>query len=233
MKTPNVHERKYFAKAVQLLFEPVRGFLFHVLYSRKGTMKEIEKTLGALLQGKKLESQENHVRKCLLGQLKPGEELNEDDFDNSLIYNIIRNAYILDASDVPTKGYGKEPEPADQSLGDDVERCRILRNKLCHKASASMTKRDFDGMVKDVKDILHRWSNETGTKFLDEVDKVVNSDLTLKEVNEAVDKFIADVKRMHAFDTGDWEKIKQTNHFMVCFVFDLNIFYFNFSMKSD
>ena len=81
---------------------------------------------------------------CMLGQLKPGEELNKDDFDNSLIYNIIRNAYILDPSDVPTKGYGKEPEPTDQRLGDDVERCRILRNKLCHKAYASMTKRDFD-----------------------------------------------------------------------------------------
>ena len=217
MTSPNVHERKYFAKAVQLLFEPVRGFLFHVLYSRKmKDMNAIKTTLEVLLRVKKLGTLENHVRNCMLQQLSPGDQLTEDDFDNSLIYIVIRNANILSASEAPSLGYGKEPQPTHQRLGDDVERCRIFRNKLCHKVSASMTKSDFDGMVKDVKDILQRWSNETGTQFLDTVDKVVKSNITIREVNEAVDKFIADVKGMPGSEKCDEEKIKQNALYMVC-----------------
>ena len=187
---------------MQLIFETARGFLFAILLTRKGTIQNIENTLLAIKWDSYLEQ---HVKKCILGS---GDALTERDLDISMIYHIIRKAFILKTYEIPTNGYGKEPSAYDLRLGDDIERCRLLRNNLCHNTSASMSENDFKVMGKDLKDILHRWSNETGMKFVEEVDRVVNRNFTIKEVNETVDTFITDVQE--AAELGLCDEAEET-----------------------
>ena len=192
MKDPDFRDRERFAKAVQLVFETGRHFLFDILLLRKGSIEAITITLRIIQWEKHLQK---HVKICLLGS---GRQLSVNDFDITMIYAVIKKGHILGHKEVPTKGFGIEPEPSALSLGDDIERLRILRNKLCHSPFACMTQREFDVMKKDVKDIMHRWSNETGMGFLDRVDKVVDTSLSNTEVINIVDKFIKDVKQASA-----------------------------------
>ena len=219
VKSPDINKRRYFAKAVHLIFETIRRFLFEILLSRKGTIKDIEITLRAKTWDIALEK---HIKGCILGS---GEELKERDFDINIIYHIIRNAKILDPCDEPTKGYGNEPSAYDLRLGDDIERCRLLRNKLCHSTSASMTENDFITMVTEVKDILHRWSNEIkdGIEFVREADRIVNSSFTIKDVNMTVSKFITDIKNAAQLGTCEKTEIMQSIQIMVCLFIKLEL----------
>ena len=184
------HERQYFAKAVQLIFETARGFLFSILLARKGTIQDVVNTLQVIKWDANLEK---HIKTCIL---RSGNELTEQDLDVSMIYHVIRNAKVLETLEQPTKKYGKEPGPSDLRLGDDIERCRIQRNRLCHSTSASMSENEFKDIEKILKDIFHRWSNERGIgmKFLEEVDRVVNSNLTITELKDTLDRFFTAVK---------------------------------------
>ena len=217
VKSPDINERRYFAKAVHLIFETVRRFLFEILLSRKGTIKDIEITLMTKTWNVALEK---HIKGCILGS---GEKLTERDFDINIIYYIIRNAKILDPCDEPTKGYGKEPSAYDVRLGDDIERCRLLRNKLCHSTAASMTENDFITMVKEVKDILHRWYNEIkgGMELVREAEKVANSSFTIRDVNVTVKKFITDIKFAAQLGTCEKTEIMQSIQIMVCLLIKL------------
>ena len=203
-KSYTFHEGQYFAKAVRLIFETARGFLFAILLARTetGTVQDIAKILQALKWDDNLEK---HVKTCILDS---GDELTEGDLDISMIYHVIRKAYILKTEEKPTKGYGKEPGARDMLLGDDIERCRLQRNKLCHSTSASMSENEFKNMEKDMKDIFHRWSNETGMKFVKQVNRIVESSLTIKDVNEIVERFITDVQE--AAELGICDKAEET-----------------------
>ena len=98
--------------------------------------------------------------------------------------------------ETPSKGWGAEViDATDMRLGDDIERIRILRNKLCHTPMAVMTQTDFTSVVKEMKDIMHRWSNETGMSFVSDIDKVVNNTFTITELNKIVNNFITETQR--------------------------------------
>ena len=202
VKDPDFNSRERFAKAVQIVFEIGRSFLFKILIIRKRTMEELTITLGAV----KLDGQlKNHVQRCIL---KAARKVTPDDFDMSIVYAVLRKGQILDGKETPSKGWGKEPIEANAiRLGDDVERLRILRNKLCHGPLASMTLGDFDAIVKEVKDVAHRWSSEIGMKFLSDIDRVVNNGLTISDVNKTVDKFITEIKRAAAQGTCEMSEM--------------------------
>ena len=141
-----------------------------------------------------------HVNDCLL---ESGRNITEDDFDTSMLYFMLRNGHILDVNENPTRGWGNEPGVYDMSVGDDIERVKLLRNKLCHSSSAAMTERDFNSFIKDAKDILHRHSNETGMALVSDVDEVVNTSLTVAKVNEIREQLIAEIKRTSDEDTHE------------------------------
>lgn len=61
-------------------------------------------------------------------------------FDVSLLYTLIRNLCPLK----PTEEWGKEPDPANTQLGDDIERLRWFRNeKFAHANSAEISDSEF------------------------------------------------------------------------------------------
>ena len=181
--------RERFAKALKIVFEIGRTFLIKILLLKTSTLVNVTDTLKRIKWKGRLQW---HVDHCIL---KPGRKITEDDFDLSMVYNIFRKGNILDSeTEFPTKNWGREPIDARaMRLGDDIERLRILRNKLCHSPIASMNQTDFDLLVTDVKFILRRWSNDTGMGFPD-VERVVDNRLSISEINKIMDTFISDMK---------------------------------------
>ena len=136
---------------------------------------------------------------------KPGRTATEDDFDISLNYAILRNSRILDVqTEAPTGGWGKDNiDPGHIRLGDDIERVHILRNALCHSPLASVSQKQFDVIVKDMKDVMHRSSNLTGFQLVKDIDTIVRKALTFSDVNMSIDAFVVGLKRADAQGTGD------------------------------
>ena len=209
VEDPDFDSRERFAKAVQII-ETGRTFLFELILQKK-TIDELKITIGAL----KWEGQLRiHVHNCLL---KPGRNLTPNDFDTSLLYNILRRGQFLGDTNRPTKGWGKEPDPHAITIGDDIERIRILRNKLCHSPVAAMTQNEFESFTKEAKDIMHRWSNvarmdlvSAVQNLVSAVEDVVSSRLTVNQVNALQERLIEDAQCAVAQGTSKATRQKQT-----------------------
>ena len=184
-----------FAKAVQIIFDIGRKFLFTLLLLRKGTIEAVKITLGVLSWTGRMKS---HIQDCL----NSGRNLTEGDFDTSMLYFMMRHGQILDSGEIPSKGWGKKPDPDALRLGDDIERIRLLRNKLYDSHSAAMTEGDFNFFTKEAKDILHRWSNKTGMALLSDVDVVVNTSLTVAKINQIRENFSTEMERISEDNTS-------------------------------
>ena len=152
--------RDRFAKAVQIVFEIGRQFLFQILLSKKGTMEAIRMLILAIRW-------EREDRRKVHVILESGRAITADDFDISMLYHIIRKGKILDRPEVPRLGWGREPEAHSVCLGDDIERLQKFKVQLTHSGTASMEQNDFDLLVSEVKQILHRWYSMCGTLYVD------------------------------------------------------------------
>ncbi|XP_062571501.1 uncharacterized protein LOC134233549 [Saccostrea cucullata] len=107
------------------------------------------------------------------------------DFDISLTYSLIRN--ICKKIPLPTKGkWGDEPAAGEETVGDDIERIRSIRNGLtAHVSSASTSQAEFDDTWSMMSDICQRLETFTGKKYLDNLNEIKK--LTLrKETEDAV-----------------------------------------------
>ncbi|XP_061190973.1 uncharacterized protein LOC133199113 [Saccostrea echinata] len=113
-------------------------------------------------------------------------------FDISLTYTLIRN--ICSTIPKPTKGtWGGNSMPAagETTVGDDIERIRLIRNNLtAHVSSASTPQTEFDDTWSMMSDICKRLETFTGKKYLDNLNYIQK--LTLKEEDE--DAIIEKVK---------------------------------------
>lgn len=75
-------------------------------------------------------------------------------FDVTLLYKLIRN---LCPKLKPSKEWGKEPDTADQKIGDDIERIRLFRNKhYAHPNSAEITESDFTDLWNEGESLINR-----------------------------------------------------------------------------
>lgn len=92
--------------------------------------------------------------------IKPPDLPNYADFDASLLYKLIRN---LCPSLKPTQGWGKEPNPADTDIGDDIERLRLFRNiYFAHASSAAISDTAFKDLWKNLKSVTGRFQLRMG-----------------------------------------------------------------------
>ncbi|XP_062569597.1 uncharacterized protein LOC134231629 [Saccostrea cucullata] len=117
-------------------------------------------------------------------------------FDISLTYTLIRN--ICSTIPKPTKGkWGEEPATGEETVGDDIERIRSIRNSLtAHVSSASTPQTEFKDTWSMMSDICKRLEIFTGKKYFDKLENIQK--LHIKEKDE--DTF----KKMKEM----WEKIK-------------------------
>lgn len=69
------------------------------------------------------------------------------DLDITILYSMFRNSIDIQK---PSKGWGRTPDENDRSIGDDIERVRIYRNKICHENSFEMTTAEFNKSALDL-----------------------------------------------------------------------------------
>lgn len=75
-------------------------------------------------------------------------------FDVTLLYRLIRN---LCPTLKPSKDWGKEPKTTDLTIGDDIERIRLFRNKhFAHAESAKIPDSEFTDLWNEGKSLIHR-----------------------------------------------------------------------------
>lgn len=80
-------------------------------------------------------------------------------FDVTLLYRLIRN---LCPTLKPSTQWGKEPKTTDLTIGDDIERIRLFRNKhYAHADSAEIPDREFRDLWNEGKSLIHRLQNFT------------------------------------------------------------------------
>ena len=75
--------------------------------------------------------------------------------DTTLVYTLLRN---LTKVTRPTNGWGRQPSSSlMQTIGDDIERIREIRNVFYgHVSSSKMTNKTYTHFLKRVRDILTR-----------------------------------------------------------------------------
>ncbi|XP_062585885.1 uncharacterized protein LOC134247559 [Saccostrea cucullata] len=89
------------------------------------------------------------------------------EFDITLLYTLIRN--ICSKIPPPTKGWGgnKMPSVAETTIGDDIERIRMIRNNMSgHISSASIPQTDFDDTWSLITDICQRLQTYTKKNYM-------------------------------------------------------------------
>ncbi|XP_062619258.1 uncharacterized protein LOC134280824 [Saccostrea cucullata] len=133
-------------------------------------------------------------------------------FDISLTYTLIRN--ICSKIPKPTKGkWGENNMPAagEVTVGDDIERIRIIRNSLtAHVSSASTSQTEFNDTWSMMSDICQRLEIFTGKKYLDNLNTIYkltlkDEDALLKKVMSIMEKLMSDMQEVKS----DVKKLKQ------------------------
>ncbi|XP_062589052.1 uncharacterized protein LOC134250705 isoform X2 [Saccostrea cucullata] len=129
-------------------------------------------------------------------------------FDISLTYTLLRN--ICKKIPKPTKGkWGEDSMPTvgEITVGDDIERIRLMRNKLAaHVSSASTPQTEFNNTWSIISDLCQRLENFTGKAYLGNLNKIRK--LTLRKENEdaAIEKI--KMESQHEMVKEMWSDMK-------------------------
>lgn len=76
-----------------------------------------------------------------------------DNIDFITMYKLMRSFSLLDD---PTQGWGKQPTNADVTISDDVERLRIVRNKIVHRIKADIDLIEMNDYFSNIVHITQR-----------------------------------------------------------------------------
>lgn len=108
-------------------------------------------------------------------------------FDVSLLYTLIRN---LCPSLKPTEEWGKEPNPANTQLGDDIERLRWFRNEqFAHAYSAEISDREFEMHWSNLHTVINRIQSNKNVKtdFLQRLNSIMEHKLNCEDFEKYKD----------------------------------------------
>ncbi|XP_056003730.1 uncharacterized protein LOC130046535 [Ostrea edulis] len=89
-------------------------------------------------------------------------------FDITLLYTLLRNLKCLKFS-APTQGWGTSQMPGngETTLGDDIERIRLIRNKVCgHTAVPVLSETEFQQHWSNISDICKRMQTLLGNNYV-------------------------------------------------------------------
>lgn len=115
----------------------------------KDLHRKIQSCSSLINGNKKLDS--NQLRICY-----PSKTTLTDynDFDVTLLYKLIRN---LCPGLKPTQGWGNKPNVSDSTIGDDIERIRIVRNEIVHSKSPRISDGEFQSHWSELKLVIGRF----------------------------------------------------------------------------
>ncbi|XP_061169576.1 uncharacterized protein LOC133178940 [Saccostrea echinata] len=107
------------------------------------------------------------------------------DFDISLLYKLLRS--ICTRIQKPTNGWGGNTMPAegDTTVGDDIERIRLIRNNLFgHVSSASTSLTTFNNYWTIISEVCRRLQTCTAKNYLDALNNIQTQ--SMEECEEAI-----------------------------------------------
>ncbi|XP_062597051.1 uncharacterized protein LOC134258501 [Saccostrea cucullata] len=105
------------------------------------------------------------------------------EFDITLLYTLIRN--ICTTIPRPTKGWGGNSMPSvgETTIGDDVERIRLIRNNMFeHISSASTSQSEFDDTWQIITNVCQRLQTYTKKDYMSGLSNIQSQ--ALEEENE-------------------------------------------------
>lgn len=76
-----------------------------------------------------------------------------DSLDITLLYQLLRDYSSVQA---PTSGWGAHPVSSELTIGDDIERIRIFRNKFAHRSDIKMLQNTFEDYFCQFISVSHR-----------------------------------------------------------------------------
>lgn len=91
-----------------------------------------------------------HDERTGLNLLKNG---SYGEIDFTTIYKLIRAFAVVDD---PNQGWAKTPSASDTEIADDIERMRIIRNKIVHKIKAEVSKAEMNDLFTEITSIASR-----------------------------------------------------------------------------
>ncbi|XP_062585884.1 uncharacterized protein LOC134247557 [Saccostrea cucullata] len=117
------------------------------------------------------------------------------EFDITLLYTLIRN--ICTKVPLPTKGWGGNTMPSvgETTIGDDIERIRMIRNKMSgHISSASIPQSDFDDTWSLIIDICQRLQTYTKKDYMSGLSNIQSQALEEEYELTVIEKLKEDYK---------------------------------------
>ncbi|XP_062579236.1 uncharacterized protein LOC134241175 [Saccostrea cucullata] len=117
------------------------------------------------------------------------------EFDITLLYTLIRN--ICTKIPRPTKGWGGNTMPSvgETTIGDDVERIRMIRNNMFgHISSASTSQTVFDDTWSIITDICQRLQTYTNKDYMSGLSNIQSQALEEEYETTVIEKLKEDYK---------------------------------------
>ncbi|XP_056003316.1 uncharacterized protein LOC125662470 isoform X2 [Ostrea edulis] len=128
--------------------------------------------------------------------LKDANSSGYDDFDITLMYTLLRN--ICSKIPHPTKGWGGSSLPAagDNTVGDDIERIRLIRNHVYgHSNSASISQAEFDKNWSKIDDVCRRLRSYSGKNYMGSLKNITSQCLEKEHEGAVIAKMKDEWKR--------------------------------------
>ncbi|XP_063442800.1 MATH and LRR domain-containing protein PFE0570w-like [Mytilus trossulus] len=118
-------------------------------------------------------------------------------FEISLMYKIARNRHFsMLIPDKPTRDWGSDPQPNESTIGDNMERIRMCRNKTSHKAYPSLQEKELNNLFTTFIDIAKRAKEHLKTEnFEDSILHYKTCSLD-KDMEEKLKKYIQQMKSL-------------------------------------
>jgi hypothetical protein len=101
----------------------------------------------------------NKMTREQLESLKTLTNRTYDYIDFTTLYNLMRSCSLLVK---PTQGWGKQPTNADETISDDVERLRFVRNKIVHRIKADIDLIEMSDYFSKIVNVTQRIDRNLG-----------------------------------------------------------------------
>jgi hypothetical protein len=102
---------------------------------------------------KNIKDKKNEMTPTEYASLKTLTNGTYDGIDFTLLFRLIRMFSLLDE---PTQGWGKLPRHVDVTISDDVDRLRIIRNKIVHRIKADIDLIEMNIYFSNIVNITQR-----------------------------------------------------------------------------
>jgi hypothetical protein len=174
-------DRTRFLKMTMVILEEVTPLLQHILYDQISPQQILSQVTRHHTVFKSLRAEQ-------LMFVQNAKTDGYTKFDITLLYTLLRNLKCVKVT-APSHGWGTSQMPGtgDTTLGDDIERIRLIRNKvLGHTANPSMSEKEYRETISIIAMICKRMD-----KLLNTANNKFANRLVVAEIR-ALDKEIED-----------------------------------------